>query len=116
MNGNYFAGIRRTESNTLFTRATVLENSHEHGFTDQHALSGTDERIEEARSLLRAIPKNGLHLDAILHVHHAARFGDGCFHRVELDFDELHVIAENFVINFVHASHRRTAWAIRWGG
>ena len=107
MNGNYFAGIRRTESNTLFTGATVLENSHEHGFTDQHALAGTHERIEEARSLLRAIPKNGLHLDAILHVHHAPSLGNGCLHRVQFDFNILHVVAKDFVIDLVHCGHKR---------
>ena len=60
--------------------------------------------------LLRAVAEDGFHLDAIVHVHHPARFGDRGFHGVEFDFDELHVVAENLVINFVHRGHRLFAF------
>ena len=60
------------------------------------------QRAEEAAVLLRAVAEDGFHLDAVVHVHHAAGFGDGGFHGVEFDFDELHVVAVNLVINFVH--------------
>ena len=43
-----------------------------------------------------------LHLDAVLHIHHAARLGDDGLVRIKLDFDELQVVAENFVINLMH--------------
>ena len=52
-----------------------------------------------------SVAEHRFHLDAVVHVHHAAGFGDGRFVRVELDFDELHVVAVNLVINLVHHSH-----------
>ncbi len=54
---------------------------------------------------MRAVTKDGLHLDAVVHVHHAARFRDGGFIGVEFQFDELHRVAEHLVINFVHLVH-----------
>ena len=57
------------------------------------------------RLLLRPVAEHRLHLDAVVHVHHAAGFGDGRFVRVELDFDELHVVAVNLVINLMHRRH-----------
>ena len=53
----------------------------------------------------RTIAENRLHFDAIVHIHHAARFGDRCFVRIQLHFDELHVVAENLVVDFVHHDH-----------
>ena len=55
--------------------------------------------------LLRAVAEDGLHLDAVVHVHHAAGLGDGGFVRIEFDFDELHVVAEDLVVDLVHVSH-----------
>src|SRR5882672_8324659 len=46
------------------------------------------ERAKEAAVLLRAVAEDSFHLDAILHVHHAAGLGHGGFHRVQFDFDE----------------------------
>ena len=63
------------------------------------------ERAQEAALLLGAVTEDRLHLDAVVHVHHAARFGDGGFVRIELDFDVLHVVAENFVVDFMHCGH-----------
>jgi hypothetical protein len=55
---------------------------------------------------LRTIAEDGLHLDAVVHEHHAAGFGHRGFHRIEFHFDKLHVIPVNRVINFVHCWHK----------
>jgi hypothetical protein len=68
-------------------------------------LPGAEQRAEETAVLLRAVTEDGLHLDGVIHVHHAARFGDGGFVRVEFQFDELHRVAEHLVINLVHLVH-----------
>ena len=55
--------------------------------------------------LLRAVAEDGLHLDAVVHVHHAAGLGHRGFVRIQFDFDELQVIAKNLVVDLVHVSH-----------
>ncbi|MNC98173.1 hypothetical protein D3C83_160530 [compost metagenome] len=52
--------------------------------------------------LLGAVTEDRLHLDAVVHVHHAAGFRHGAFVRVELDLDELHVAANDPVVDLVH--------------
>ena len=54
---------------------------------------------------LGAVAHLGFELDAVLHVHHAARFGDHRFLGVELYLDILEVIAKNLIINFVCSRH-----------
>ena len=60
---------------------------------------------EKPALLLRSVAEDRFHLDAVVHVHHAAGFGDRRFVRIELDFDELHVVAEDLVVDFVHRGH-----------
>ena len=43
--------------------------------------------------------------DAVFHVHHAAGLGERGLAGIELDLDELHVVAEDLVVDFVHARH-----------
>jgi hypothetical protein len=38
-------------------------------------------------------------------IYHAAGLSHRGFTRVQLHFDELHVVAENLVVDFVHISH-----------
>ena len=58
-----------------------------------------------------AVAEDRLHLDAGRHVHHAAGLGDDALARIELDLDELHVLAEDLVVDLVRplpaARHRR---------
>ena len=53
--------------------------------------------------LRRTVAEDGVHADAVFHVHHAAGLANSRFARVEFDFHELHVIAMKEVINLVHA-------------
>jgi hypothetical protein len=84
-----------------------LEDGHEERFANKEAFARAEERAKKAgaAALLGAIAENGFHFDAVVHVHHAAGFGDGGFHGVQFDFDELHVIAEDFKVDFVHCGH-----------
>ena len=75
--------------------------SHENGFPCQCALAGSDELAEETVVGLGAVTHFGLKGDARFHVIHCARFGDDGFVWIELNCDNLHVVAENFVIDFV---------------
>lgn len=44
-------------------------------------------------------------LDPVFHVHHRTRLGERRLLRVQFDLDELHVVAVDLVIDFVHARH-----------
>ena len=65
--------------------------------------------------LLAAVAEHGLHLDAGRHVHHRAGFGDGALARIELDLDELHVLAEDLEVDVVRAASGRGAERRRSG-
>jgi hypothetical protein len=107
MDRNDLAGIRRAEGHAPFALSAILKHGHEQRFAGDQSFAGADQRAEEAAALLGAVTENGFHFDAVVHVHHAAGFGDRCFHRVQFDLDELHVIAINLEINFVHRCHNR---------
>ena len=102
IDGLDFAGVRRTESDALFPRALIHKDSHEERFAGEQAFTGPEERTHETFARRRAVAKNRLHRNAFIHEHHAAGFGDDGFLGIELDFDKLHVVAVNGVINDVH--------------
>ncbi len=112
--GMILPGYGAPNAMRAFAGAAVLEHRHEHGFAREQALACAHQCAHEAAGgLLRTVAEDGFHLDFIVHVHHAAGFGDDGFVGVELDFDELHVVAKNLVVDFVH----RAAWvgAPLWG-
>ena len=100
-----FPGYGAPNATFLFLTAPVEKHRHEERFAGQQPLAGAHERPEEPALLLRPVAEDGFHLDAVVHVHHAAGFGHRGLVRVELDFDELHVVAENLVVDFVHLCH-----------
>ena len=53
---------------------------------------------------LRAVTEDRLHLDAGRHVHDRAGFGHGRFAGVELDLDELHLVAVDVEVDVVRAA------------
>jgi hypothetical protein len=106
MNRDDLARIRRTERDLLFAVALILKDGHEERFTGQQTFARTHQRAKKAALLLRSVAKDRLHLDAIFHVHHTPGLGDRRFLRVQLNLDELHVVAVNRVVHFVHRSHK----------
>ena len=58
-------------------------------------LAGAEQRAHDAGALLlAAVAEHRLHLDARRHVHQRACFGHGALAGIELDLDELHVLAD----------------------
>ncbi len=89
----------------MLAGALVGEHRHEQALTRQDALAGAEQRIEHAGTLLAAaVPEDRLELDAVGHVHHRPGFGDRCLARIELDLDELHLVAVNGEVDVVGAT------------
>ncbi len=105
-----FPGYGAPNATFFFCAAPVVEHRHEQRLTGQQPLAGAHQRAHEPALLLRAVAEDRLHLDAVFHVHHAAGFGDGRLVRIELDFDKLHVVAENLVVNLMHLGHSTSGW------
>jgi hypothetical protein len=57
--------------------------------------------------LLRPVAEDRFHLHAVVHVHHPTGLGHGGLIGIQFDFDILHVVAEDFVIDLVHHGHVR---------
>ena len=97
--------IRRAECHAFLADAPVLEDGHEQRFTRQHPFARAHQRTEKSAALLGAVAEDRLHLDPVVHVHHAARLGHRRLHGIQLHFDVLHVVAVNFVVHFLHRRH-----------
>ena len=63
---------------------------------------------EQQDHFLGSISEDGLHLDAVVHVHHPAGLGHGRLLRIQLHLDEPHVIAEDLVVHLMHPGHRQS--------
>ena len=88
-------GYGRAERDLLLLAASIEKDGHEQRLARQQAFAGAHQRAEESTLLRAAVAEDGFHLDAVVHVHHAAGLGHGGFIRVQLDFDVLHVVAED---------------------
>jgi len=90
----------------------MREQRREQAFAGDHALAGLQQLVHEAAALarVRGIAEHGVELDRRVLVHQRAGFGDDAFAGVELDLDELHVVADDAVVDFVRtALHRHSA-------
>ena len=100
------AGVGRGERHALLARPRRLVK------TVMNRLSPVSSRLPAPSSapmmpalgLLAAVAEDGLHLDAGRHVHHRAGFGHGALARIELDLDELHVLADDLEVDVVRAA------------
>jgi hypothetical protein len=63
--------------------------------------------------LLGSIAENGLHRDAVGHVHHRSRFGDRALARVQFDLDELHLASDDAEIDLVGTPAGDNRWRRR---
>ena len=105
MHRDDFARIRRAEGDLPFDLAAVEKHGHEQGLAGEQPFAGAHEGSEETGVLLRAVSQDGFHIDVILHEHHAAGLGHDGLLGVQFDFDELHFVAKDLVIDFVHFVH-----------
>jgi hypothetical protein len=99
---NDFAGICGTKSHFAFLSAAVHEHRGEHRFASHQTLTRAQQFAENAALRSRAVTEDRLHLHIVFHVKHRTGFADRRFIRVEFNFDKLHVVAENLIINNVH--------------
>ena len=98
---NDLAGIGCGEPHRAAHAGQVGISRHEETFTGEHALARAPQLVQEALFLPIAITEDGLHLDAFVHHHHGAGFGQYGLLRVEGDLNALHVVADNAVVQFV---------------
>ena len=73
----------------------------EQGLAGNRALSHVEELAEHSLVGDRAVPEPCLEVDAVFHVVHGAGFGDDGLSLVELDLDDLQVIADELIVDFV---------------
>ncbi len=101
-------GVGGRKGNLLLPGGRVAEERHEERLAGQHPLAGAQQRTHDAAPLLaRAVAEDGLHLDAGIHVHEGARLGDARLARVERQLDELHLLAEDLVVDLVGSDAER---------
>src|SRR6266516_4168584 len=97
--------VGRAERDFSLLTAAIEKYRHEQRFAGEQPLAGTHQRAEESTLLWRSVAEYRLHLDPVVHVHHASRLGHRGLVRIELDFDILHVVAKNLVVNLMHHGH-----------
>ena len=112
--GQDLAGVRGGEGDPPLDRSVIGEMREEDRLARQHPLAGAGELAEEALLRIRAVAHLGGELDAVLHVVHGPGLGHDGLARVELDLDNLHLRAENLVVNLV-ARHVSGSWWKRGG-
>ncbi|MCH7926262.1 MAG: aldo/keto reductase, partial [Planctomycetes bacterium] len=103
VHGDDFSGVGGGERHFLSFVPHGPECGEKERFPGDHSFSGVEKLAEESL-VLAGIAKNGLHFDSLGHVHHRPRLGDHHLIRIERDFDKLHVIAEQLVVDLVCAA------------
>jgi hypothetical protein len=99
----YLAGVRRGNRHLAFARCAVGVDRGEQRLTRHQPFAGTEQLAKKTALLGRTITKHGVQADAGLHVHHAARLTNRRLIGIQLNFNVLHLVAKNFVVNDVHA-------------
>ncbi len=112
------AGIRRRECRVrLAARAAMREERREKTLARDHALAGRKQLVHKGRALarVRRIAEHGFELHVGALVHERAGFGDDAFTGIKLDLDELHVVADDAVVDFIGAlAFCERRWHARW--
>src|SRR6185503_11649979 len=102
------ACVGRGERHALAPRAAIREHRHEQALAGQQPLAGPEQRPHDpaaaARLRLAAVAEDGLHLDALLHVHQGAGLGDRALAGIQDHLDELHLVALDLEVDVVGAA------------
>lgn len=119
------ARVGRGERDLGLAAAGVGEYGGEHAFASDHALAGRQQLAHQpaatALAGMRAVAEHGVHLHGGVLVHQRTGLSDGAFARVQLDFDELHIVADDAVVDLICAPGRagkrwrRAAAALQFG-
>lgn len=103
VHGDDFSGVGGGERHFLSFVPHGPECGEKERFPGDHSFAGVEKLAEESL-VLAGIAKDGLHFDSVGHVHHGPRLGDHHLVRIECDFDKLHVVAEQLVVDLVCAA------------
>ena len=96
------AGVARCEADLRLAAGTgVGEVGEEQRFARNDAFAGALELAPHARARLGAVAHDRLKRDTVFDEHHRARFADDGLARIQLDLDELHVVAKYLIVDFV---------------
>ncbi len=85
----------------------VGEMGHEERLTGEGALAHGEELAHEALVRIRPVAHLRDEGDVLLHVVHRPGLGDDGLAGIEFDFDELHVVAEDLVVDLVRPDAAR---------
>jgi hypothetical protein len=77
------------------------EQCGEETFARQQPFAGSHQLAHQTLTGLRAVPEQGVHGDLPVLPDHRARFRDGAFARIELNFEKLQFLAANFELDVV---------------
>ncbi len=100
--GDDLAGIRRAERDLLLLAAPVLKHGHEQRLAGQQALAGAHQRAQERRPAAASRRRRSSPSRCRRPCTSCRRPRRPPPRRVELDFDVLHVVAEDLVVDDIH--------------
>jgi hypothetical protein len=85
----------------FFALAAVGKVGHEDRFAGEGPFGHAAQCAQKALVRFRAVTHFCFKGDAVLHVHHRARFSDNGFAGIQFNFHKLQIIAINLIIYFV---------------
>jgi hypothetical protein len=118
------AGVGRGEGDLGLAGAGVSEHGGEQTLATDHSLAGGQQLVHQTATGAGrgAVAEHGIHLHRRVLVHQRAGFGDRAFAAVQFNLDELHVVADDAVVDRVRAvlrvqrrdaeKRRRRGWLI----
>ena len=114
------ARVRRRECNALLALGLVREHRHEQAFAGQHALAGAEQRVDHASGAPLPSPKIvSIWMPGVMYMN-APASATARLARIELDLDELHLVAVDHEVDVVGAPagrrRRRAQEPPPWAG
>lgn len=101
VDGNNLAGVGRGEGDPPLLRAAIAEVGEEKRLPGKEAFPDTKERPEEATGVTGPVAHFRLKVDICLHVVHGPGFGNDGLRRIQLNFNKLHIVAHDMIIDHV---------------
>ena len=105
IDGENLAGEGRGKREFLALGGVIGVDRDEERFARQESLASTQQFAQQARRRLTTVTKQGIHGDSGFHVHEATRLTHHGFAGVEFAFNELHLRADDSIIDYIHG-HR----------
>ena len=93
--------IRSGEGDAFLARTDIRKMRHKDRFTRQNAFARAQQLAHNPLVRVRSIAHFGLEGDPIMHIIHRSGLGNDRLTRIQLDFNNLHIIPENLIIDFM---------------